>query len=211
MTTSALIGTASGLAGLILGLALALGPSDSVPDQPSVAPLTQEPEIGWRQRQNQEQEKLRASLQGSWTLAEFNHSRNNLDGVPVTGYMGITEDLLTILVHAGDPEVGLFDDPRRFQAGVHHWRLSEEGRLQLASVLAHSNFADGALVFENLYTTRQYEITLSESRLDLTRPDRSVLRFAKLEEQIFPETVLRNAGLTSRDPKEGQGEQEEQR
>lgn len=196
MTTSLLPGAASGVLGLLAGLTLALAPTQ----------LVQEPDetgaglpLGWRQRQQRALDELRAGLIGSWTLTEFEHVANDLSGIGVAGYLGITEDLLTIVLHTADPDVGAFDDPRRFQAGVHHWRLSEDSRLQTASVLGHSNFAGGELFFEGLYTTREYELILSDRNLELVRADGSVLRFLKLPEQAFPEAVLSGFGVPRRD------------
>ncbi len=199
MTTSALPGVASGALGLLAGLALSLAP----------AQLTQEPggsegalPLGWRQQQQRALDELRAGLIGSWTLSEFEHVTNDLSDVNVAGYLGITEDLLTIVLHTTDPDAGSFDDPRRFQAGVHHWRLSEANRLQTASVLGHSNFAGGQLAFERLFTTREYELVVSERNLELIRADGSKLRFLKLPKQAFPEAALLGLDV----PREDSGE-----
>lgn len=207
MTTSVLPGVATGALGLLAGLALSFTPTQLPQGQDE----TEEgPPLGWRQRQQHALDELRAGLIGSWTLTEFEHVANDLSGIDVAGYLGITEDLLTIVLHTADPTVRASDDPRRFQAGVHHWRLSENSRLQTASVLGHSNFAGGQLSFESLYTTREYELVLSDRNLSLIRADGSSLRFLKLPEQAFPEAVLSGFGAplgTSNEPPAGTDEQ----
>ena len=142
---------------------------------------------GWRERQQLERDELTAALQGNWTLVEFNHATNDLSTVGIAGYLGVQADLLVFIVHTTEPAVDFFGEPRRFQAGVHHWRLSDDSKLQTASIIGHTNFRNGQLEFENQYTPREYQPIVDERELSLVRSDGSVLRFLKLDAQPFPE------------------------
>ncbi len=185
-------------AGLCLPIGAGLGQwNSSVQDE-------SDPSVGWRQRQQQQHDELVTALQGSWNLIEFRHITNDLAGIGVAGFLNITEDLLTFIVHTSDPGEGFFGDPRRFQAGVHYWRVSDDLYLQTSSVLSHTNFEGGDVQFEPQLTPREYQPVVGDLELSLVRSDGSVLRFQRLAPQPFPERAIRalEAARSGLDPYE---------
>ncbi|QDU70095.1 hypothetical protein [Engelhardtia mirabilis] len=135
--------------------------------------------------------KLTEGLPGNWQLTRFDHVVNDLSNAPVYGYMTIEKvGYLTLIVHAREPEPNLFDGGLRVQAGVHHWRLTDDGVLQTSSILAHSNFSS-QLELEAVYTPREYAVSLEGDILILRRPDGSELTFERLQAAVFPEEAAR--------------------
>jgi hypothetical protein len=135
--------------------------------------------------------ELSEKLEGSWQLIGFRHVTNDLSGVSIFGHATFTDtNYLSLLIHAQNPEPPLFEDDLLVQSGVHHWRVTPDGKLQTATLLAHTNF-DGPLLVELAYTPREYDVLFRmEGRvLVLTRIDGSELTFRKLGQSVFPEVA----------------------
>jgi hypothetical protein len=137
------------------------------------------------------QEELSKSLVGLWNLVRFEHSTSQPPPATLAGLLSIDEHVLTFISHIQLLDGTVFDNLRQFQGGLHHWRISEELRLQTASLLSHTNM-NGKLEFEPQDTLREYEfeVDLLGTSLTLVRPDRSVLYFDRVPEPLFPERAL---------------------
>lgn len=137
------------------------------------------------------QKELATGLPGSWQLTDFRHVVNQTDDAPVFGYMNIEKGgFLTLVIHARDPQAGFFDGGLRVQGGVHHWRLTDQGLIQLSSILAHTSFS-GELQVEPAYTLREYAPTLNGTFLTLRRSDNSELFFERIVQAPFPAEAAR--------------------
>lgn len=204
MTTRSLALVLAGLAAAFLRPApTVLAPAVLAPAMPPPAHAQEEDPPVDREEEEQEPlpgllgvnaaraEKLMEALPGSWQLTDFIHSTNQLDQVPIFGFLSIEKDgYLNVIIHTREPEASIFEDDLRVQAGVHHWRISERGFLQTSSILAHTNFS-GDLGVELVFTPREYAVTIVGETLILRRPDDSQLVFERLGEAVFPNQALR--------------------
>ncbi|MEO0651042.1 MAG: hypothetical protein AAFZ65_10225 [Planctomycetota bacterium] len=163
-------------------------------DEPPPTPPADEldPLAGLLPFQAERARKLTSQLHGSWQLIGYDHAVSDQSNTPVAGFMTLTENgYLHLIIHSGNPQPDLFfDDDLLLQAGVHHWRVDGDGLLQVASIMAHTNF-NGPIESEPAYTLREHKIEfLLESKyLNLTRPDASRLRFERLQGGVFPATA----------------------
>lgn len=182
------------LAGKALGLPRPAGPGaahqeppveQEPPPAPPVAPDSPRAALALKQAE------LGQSIQGLWNLVRFEHATNPAPPANLAGLLSIDRHVLSFISHIQLLEGTVFDNLRQFQGGLHHWRISEELRLQTASLLSHTNM-NGKLEFEPQDTLREYEleIDLLGTSLTLVRPDRSRLYFERVPEPYFPERAI---------------------
>jgi hypothetical protein len=182
------------LAGKALGLSRPASPGTGLQEPPveqEPPPVPPAPPDSPRAALALKQAELSQSIQGLWNLVRFEHATDPAPPANLAGLLSIDRHVLTFMCHIQLLEGTIFDNLRQFQGGVHHWRISDELRLQTASLLSHTNM-NGKLEFEPQDTLREYEleIDLLGTGLVLVRPDRSRLYFERVPEPFFPERAV---------------------
>lgn len=130
-------------------------------------------------------------LIGTWTLMSFHHPSETIQSDSIRGYLTVSEGFLSMIIHARPTEgENDTDFPDRLaQAGLHRWRITEKGILQLANVMGHSNFGY-ELEWELPNEPREFRIVLEGDSLVLTRPDFGELSFRRITKADFPQAAL---------------------
>ncbi|MDG1499257.1 MAG: hypothetical protein P8N31_02005 [Planctomycetota bacterium] len=156
------------------------GDKDLAKEGPKRVPVT-----GW------EIEPKWEPLIGTWALMSFQHPTETILADSIRGFLTVGEGFLSMIIHARPTEgENDTDFPDRLaQSGLHRWRISEQGILQLANVMGHSNFGY-ELEWELPNEPREFSIVLEENSLVLTRPDFGELDFRRITKADFPEAAL---------------------
>lgn len=131
-------------------------------------------------------------LLGTWTLMNFAHPTAPIEPDSIRGYLTVSEGFLNMIIHARPADGGQneSDFPDHLaQAGLHRWRISDQGILQLANVMGHSNFGY-ELQWELPNEPREFRPVLDKDNLTLTRPDFGVLTFRRVTSADFPQAAL---------------------
>lgn len=139
-----------------------------------------------------QQEQLSERLRGLWTLVRYEPPvRSNWRSAVVASLL-VEERALAFFCHVDRLDATLFDQKLEFQAGLHHWRISDELRLQTSSLISHTNMNQG-LEFEPPGTVREYalEFDLDGPGLSLRRPDGTALFFERNVTTVFPESSIK--------------------
>lgn len=139
-----------------------------------------------------QQEQLSERLRGLWTLTRYEPAARSSSRSAVVASLLVEERVLAFFSHVDRLEATLFDQKLEFQAGLHHWRISDELRLQTSSMISHTNM-NQRLEFEPPGTVREYalEFDLDGPGLTLRRPDGTTLYFERNETTVFPETSIK--------------------
>lgn len=127
-------------------------------------------------------------LYGAWSLMNFEHATELVPAEALRGYVTFQEGFMTLTIHA----LSLDEDQDQFaQSGIHRYQVTEQGILQTATVMAHSNFnADVELEWETPNIPREFRIDLNKDDLVLTKPDQSRLIFRRVKPAPYPQAAL---------------------
>lgn len=163
---------------LVLSAALVSGPSGQDADD----------SLGrdaFKRIQEEASSEVRENIVGAWRLTDFDHPIENVDRSNVAGFAIFSEGYMAIVLHARR----FADDPSIYadlaQATAGKWQLPSHDRLQIATIVGHSNFS-GDLVYETGATPREYEPRVIDANtLLLRRPDGALLTFARMRPSAF--------------------------
>jgi hypothetical protein len=171
----------------LLGLAAALW----LPGSPRAARQEPSPESP-RGAIAIQQEQLSERLRGLWTLTRYEPAVRSSARSAVVASLLVEQRVLAFFSHVDRLDATLFDQKLEFQAGLHHWRISDELRLQTSSMISHTNMNQG-LQFEPPGTVREYalEFDLDGPGMSLRRPDGTTLYFERNETIVFPENSIK--------------------
>lgn len=136
---------------------------------------------GYRQA---EQERLEEEVLGTWALVEYRNPREVLERSHYSGFASFQNGYFTLILRFEVLETSFFG-PRPqmiFRAGTHQYRVTGDGRLQTATVLAFSNETPlYEIEVEPGALPREYQLLVDDGQLTLRRWDGVELVFRRAE------------------------------
>lgn len=179
----------------LIGAALSARPLGAVlqtPNRPANAPpasdaRTQSGETRreWPWGTEQEAERIRTQVLGTWRLVSVRRSAQTFDGAACQGYMLVQPEHLSLQTRLSSPSGALRDVfIEGFSTGVYRWRY-DSARLKLAiSTLMAANDFNGDLEWEPAGAQREYDVLVDDNLMTLTRTGEAVFEFARVRPTV---------------------------
>jgi hypothetical protein len=148
-----------------------------------------------------EKARVEKEIEGSWMLVEFQTEDRIVDTGDFRGFATINDGYMSIIFYGREEKVGLFgnSDDYIIQANAYRYRINDRVTLQLAGILGFTNATyDGDLEFDHADTAAQYDVTLVENSLTMTRGGLTSFVFRRLKKTDFPPAAI-EALLESRE------------
>jgi len=144
-------------------------------------------------RKNQ-RERIEEDLVGAWNLIRYDRHSKLVEQGNVRGFVMFQEDgfmTMTLQLRALEPDI--FGNTLQFyiQSGAYRYRVSEQLRLQCATIMGYSNANERTqLRFEPASFPREYDVTVTKNELILRRFDGDTMTFHRMQENVFPQRAI---------------------
>jgi len=134
-----------------------------------------------------EHARLTKGLEGSWMLASMSSATEFIEVEDFRGFAQFREGYLALMLMGAEDEEVLFGTETIYTVltGAYRYQVSEDHRLQLASVLGIDN-AEGGFLFHRSGDPREMELSLVEDDLSLWEPGGDRYEFRRLGPTGFP-------------------------
>ena len=164
--------------------------------------------LGFSGFKETEKERIEEEIEGTWMLLEYKSPREVLPRNQYAGFASFQNNFFSMTLRLSGTKRGIFADRPAtvVQAGVHRYRLSNDLRLQTATVMGFSNENDDfELEIEPSAYPREYQVSLKEDQLSLRRADGLEFVFRRADSDgYFPrkaaDALERNRGRVFRVP-----------
>lgn len=132
--------------------------------------------------------ELEKELVGCWILNHVEMPDRFVEKSDVNGYVVFQDGLMASSMRMRDLG-GFFGTTPRYavQSGLHRYRISDIGQLQMANVQSFSSMNDALeMVFDPPPGVRQYDAEIANGILTLRRSDGALLMFNRIAGGEFP-------------------------
>ena len=146
-------------------------PGSSAQDQPEGT--TQTPRITRGQLQRAEVERMEKEIQGLWKVERLRLENQQFQGSEMVGYLLAAPGYVSFEFHMQNfPNDGGFDGYELlFQTGIHNYRFTPLGEMEMFGMIGTSNLNSNEADFEPPGQRRVYQIKLTGDHMTLERTE----------------------------------------